>query len=209
MQKQTNSEFENQLSKQNEFDLQESKESSDQQNSNEEEEEENDEEEEDDIINIDEIEEDKPPEEINNMLETAKNPETMMNTLQENIQYNTDDLRLETLDLNIVSKEDAVNFLLYKTKFDKSNKSLSPRTKRKRNKNRYTKVKSMVNKESFKPNYFLNTDTNPEKTYDFNTALTRVVASKMNDKTVNVKLKKALISKRKVKNIKTVNYFIS
>lgn len=202
MEKKSNLENEIDLSDQKDIDLQESEESEEQDNSNQEEDEE---EEEDEIINIDELEEYN--DEINNLLESANNPENLINNINKNLKYNSDDLKLETLDLNIVSKEDAVNFLLYKTKLDNTTKSNSPATKRKINKNRYNKVKSMINKESHKPNYLLNMETNPERTYDFQTALTRVVASKMNDKNEDNNLKKALISKRKVKNIKTVNNF--
>ena len=187
----TNSEFENNLSYPKDFEIAESQESSEQINEEEEEEEE-----EEDIIDIDQIEEDNFPHD--------NTKDNLSKTLKTTLAYNNDDLKLETLDLNIVSKEDAVNFLLYKTKFEKSTKSMSPSTKRMRNKNRYTKVKSMFNRQSNKPNYFLNLNSNPENTYDFNTALTRLVASKMNDKTEDIKLKKALISKRKVKKIETV-----
>ncbi len=61
----------------------------------------------------------------------------------------------------------------------------------------------MYNKEILKPNYFLNND-DPECTHDFNTALTKIVASKVNDKTENKRLKQALISKKKMKKIEKV-----
>jgi hypothetical protein len=163
----------------------------------------------DDIINIDEVEELQAQATVSN----GNHNEVMitMNPSQKDgnkiSEYNMNEIRLQSLDLNTVSKEDAVNYLLYNTEFKKKkNMSLSPQTKRKRNKNRYTKVKSMYNKEILKPNYFLNND-DPECTHDFNTALTKIVASKINDKSENKRLKQALISKKKIKKVeKVLNY---
>jgi hypothetical protein len=157
--------------------------------------------EEDDIINIDEVEElQAQPTVWNKKAMTLNASQKDGNKITE---YNMNDVRLKSLDLNTISKEDAVNYLLYNTEFKKKNNYLSPQTRRKRNKNRYNKVKSMYNKEILKPNYLLNND-DPECTNDFNTALTKIVALKINDKTENKRLKQALISKKKMKKVEKV-----
>ncbi len=138
--------------------------------------------------------------------QTIKNPNVNMPTLQ-NI-----DISISIINKDVLPKEDVLNFLLNSNDLffspNNSNILMTENTMLKTKKKAY-KVNSSLNKQKIKPNYMLTNETNSaEKTYDFHTAVKKMVTNLSKNEGNDDKLIKLLINKKELEKSDIVRRFI-
>jgi len=122
-------------------------------------------------------------------------------------------VRLNNLDLNSVPKEEVINILLRSKEFDGGSPDnlikSKLRLRNKKNKSeKYKHIQTTINNNQNRPNYLLNNSAgNAENTYDFDTALAKVVRElgKGGKDSNEKKAMKLLATKGKLKNVEKLD----
>ena len=185
---------------------------------------ENEEDQDEDIVDLDEVHGDEPELSQKNIEQgentiTKDNLNTQLTTNGENPENNGKrvsplNLNFRTIDFNTVPKDEIVDFLLNNKEmfYSDSNPNINKyftKKHRKLKKDKYINIESSFKQTKAKPNYFLlNSSNNPEKTYDFDTARSRVIKKAIDEKNVDEHVKLLVTKKgaKKTKNVKNLKF---